>query len=90
AIVILEVIIEEEQKEEGKGFPIGAIVGIAVGALATIAVIIIIVIVAFKTKKPAISYGSELRARDLPMEIKYQQNSHSLDEFNKEMESNNW
>ncbi|KAA6325143.1 MAG: hypothetical protein EZS28_054108, partial [Streblomastix strix] len=42
AIVILEVIIEEEQKEEGKGFPIGAIVGIAVGALATIAVIIII------------------------------------------------
>ncbi|KAA6387624.1 MAG: hypothetical protein EZS28_016851 [Streblomastix strix] len=95
AVVQLEAIIEEEQKE-GKELPIGIIVGIAVGALAIVAVIIIIIIVAVfiskkkKTKKQMSSYGPEMRARDLPMENKFPQNSHSLDAINKAMEDNNW
>ncbi|KAA6390278.1 MAG: hypothetical protein EZS28_014196 [Streblomastix strix] len=93
AAVQLEVTFKEE---EGKGFPIGVIVGIAVGALAIVAVIIIVIIVAVfiskkkKAKKPASSYGPEMRARNLPMENKFPQNSHSLDAMNKAMESNNW
>ncbi|KAA6398836.1 MAG: hypothetical protein EZS28_005642 [Streblomastix strix] len=89
AAVQLEVIIKEEEKEEeqdqDQGLPIGAIVGIAVGALAIIAVSVIIIIVAIfkskkkKAKKPASSYGPEMRARDFPIEIQYPQNSHSLD-----------
>ncbi|KAA6333629.1 MAG: hypothetical protein EZS28_053148, partial [Streblomastix strix] len=43
-----------------------------------------------KAKKPASSYGPEMRARDLPMENKFPQNSHSLDAVNKAMEDNNW
>ncbi|KAA6360503.1 MAG: hypothetical protein EZS28_043969, partial [Streblomastix strix] len=43
-----------------------------------------------KAKKPASSYGPEMRARDLPMENKFPQNSHSLDAVSKAMESNNW
>ncbi|KAA6400515.1 MAG: hypothetical protein EZS28_003959 [Streblomastix strix] len=87
---------EEEQEEQGKGLPIGIIVGIAVGALAIAAVIIIIIIVAVfvskkkKSTKPARSYGPEMRARDLPMENKFPQNSHTLDAVNKMMEKNNW
>ncbi|KAA6390497.1 MAG: hypothetical protein EZS28_013976 [Streblomastix strix] len=87
---------DDDKKKEEEGLPIGIIVGIAVGALAIVAVIIIIVIVAVfiskkkKSKKPTISYGPEMRARDLPMENKYPQNSHSLDAVNKAMEDNNW
>ncbi|KAA6365045.1 MAG: hypothetical protein EZS28_039428 [Streblomastix strix] len=98
AVVKLEVIIadDQEDKKEGKGLSVGIIVGIAVGALAIVAVIIIIIIVAVfiskkkKSKKPASSYGPEMRARNLPMENQFPQNSHSLDAVNKEMESNNW
>ncbi|KAA6395772.1 MAG: hypothetical protein EZS28_008704 [Streblomastix strix] len=43
-----------------------------------------------KSKKPTSSYGPEMRARDLPMENKFPQNSHSFDEFNQVMQSNNW
>ncbi|KAA6393988.1 MAG: hypothetical protein EZS28_010488 [Streblomastix strix] len=98
AAVQLEVIIEEEDGKE-KGLPIGIIVGIAVGALAIVAVIIIIIIVAVfiskkkkakNAKKPASSYDPEMRARNLPMENQFPQNSHSLDAVNKAMESNNW
>ncbi|KAA6390399.1 MAG: hypothetical protein EZS28_014072 [Streblomastix strix] len=96
AAVQLEVNIEEEKR---KGLKVGVIVGIAVGALAIVAVIIIIIIVAVviskknkakKTKNPVEQYGPEMRARNLPMENKYPQNSHSLDAVNKAMESNNW
>ncbi|KAA6376552.1 MAG: hypothetical protein EZS28_027920, partial [Streblomastix strix] len=105
AAVPLEVIIEEEaaddeseidDPEKEEGLPIGIIVGIAVGALVIVAVIIIIIIVAVfiskkkKTKKQMSSYGPEMRARNLPMENQFPQNSHSLDVVNKEMESNNW
>ncbi|KAA6394601.1 MAG: hypothetical protein EZS28_009874 [Streblomastix strix] len=87
---------DEDKQLEGKSLSIGIIVGIAVGALVIVAVIIIIIIVAVfiskkkKSKKSVYSYGPEMRARELPMEIQYPQNSHSLDAINKEMESNNW
>ncbi|KAA6358590.1 MAG: hypothetical protein EZS28_045883, partial [Streblomastix strix] len=43
-----------------------------------------------KSKKPVQQYGPEMRARNLPMEIQFPQNSHSLDAVNKAMENNNW
>ncbi|KAA6374626.1 MAG: hypothetical protein EZS28_029846 [Streblomastix strix] len=87
---------QDEDKKEGKGLPIGIIAGIAVGALTVVAVIIIIIIVAIfiskkkKTKKQMRFNDPDMRARNLPMEIKYPQNSHSLDAVNKAMENNNW
>ncbi|KAA6368584.1 MAG: hypothetical protein EZS28_035889 [Streblomastix strix] len=93
AAVQLEIIIEEDDKKEGNGIPIGVIVGIAVGALALVAVFIIIIIVAVfiskkkKAKKVVRAYGPEMRLRNLPMENKFPQNSHSLDAVSKAMES---
>ncbi|KAA6380206.1 MAG: hypothetical protein EZS28_024268, partial [Streblomastix strix] len=87
---------DEHDEKEGKGFPIGAIIGIAVGGLAIVAMIVVIIIVAVfiskknKANKPASSYGPDMRARNLPMEIQYPQNSHALDAMNKAMEDNKW
>ncbi|KAA6369791.1 MAG: hypothetical protein EZS28_034682 [Streblomastix strix] len=71
---------DDDKKEEGKGLPIGIVVGIAVGALNK----------SKKVKKSTSSYDPQMRARNLPMENKFPQNSHSLDAVNKAMESNNW
>ncbi|KAA6376886.1 MAG: hypothetical protein EZS28_027586 [Streblomastix strix] len=101
AAIQLEVIEEEYLKEEEKEkvrkrLSIGIIAGIAVGALIIVAVIAIIIIVAIfiskkkKAKKVVRSTDPYMRAHNLPMEIKYPQNNHSLDIVNKGMESNNW
>ncbi|KAA6395897.1 MAG: hypothetical protein EZS28_008576 [Streblomastix strix] len=84
----------EKETKKMKDFPVGIIVGIAVGVLAIVVIVVVVIaIIITKKKKTAKSnnkFDPNMLAQNLPMEIQYSHKSSTLDEMNKIMESNNW
>ncbi|KAA6366922.1 MAG: hypothetical protein EZS28_037552, partial [Streblomastix strix] len=86
---------EQQEKEKGNVFPIGVAIGVAVGVLVIVAVIVAIIIAVVVTKKKkkkrnASNSDPDMRARNLPMEIQYPQNSKALSSVTQLIEDNNW